>query len=86
MPASPYYTTSDSTVSAVDAAVVTASDSLTIPVTRALYIGSAGNIAVTLAKGSVVTFANVTSGSILPVQAVKVMATGTTVTGVLALY
>ena len=86
MPASPYYTTPDSTVSAIDAAAVTANDSTVLAVTRALFVGTGGNVAVTMAKGTVVTFANVPSGSILPVQVTKVMATNTTASSILALY
>lgn len=86
MPASPYYATADSTVSAIDAATVTPSDTTVLPVTRALYIGAGGSIAVLTAKGTAVTFSGLNSGAILPVQVTKVLATGTTAGGILALY
>jgi hypothetical protein len=55
-------------------------------VTRAVYNGTATACDITLKtnKGSTVTFANVPSGSFLPVQAVLVSATGCT--GLLAIY
>lgn len=53
---------------------------------RALYVGGAGNVAVVLNNGgAAVTFANVPSGTILPVQAYRVMLTNTTATSILAL-
>lgn len=53
---------------------------------RALWIGGAGNVAVVLNNGgAAVTFQNVPSGSLLPVQAFRVMSTNTTATNILAL-
>lgn len=53
--------------------------------TRALYVGSAGNVALVLASGASVTFANVAGGSWLPVRAVQVRATGTTASAIVAM-
>ena len=64
---------------------VTTSDSVVIPMTRALYVGVGGNIAVTDINDNV-TYVNVPSGSILPVQVSKVLATGTTASSIVALY
>ncbi len=64
---------------------VTPNDATEIPTTRALYIGVAGNVTVTMAYGQVVTFTAVANG-ILPVQVTKVMATGTAATNIVALY
>ena len=64
---------------------VTPSDSVVIPMTRALYVGVGGNIRVTDINDNV-TYANVPSGSILPVQVSKVFATGTTASSIVALY
>ena len=60
-------------------------------VTRAIYVGGAGNITITLAgyrgEGSLdLTFVGVTAGTILPVRAIKVKAEGTTATELLGLY
>jgi hypothetical protein len=64
---------------------VTPSDSVVIPMTRALYVGVGGNVRVTDINDNV-TYANVPSGSILPVQVSKVFATSTTATSIVALY
>lgn len=64
---------------------VTPSDSVVIPMTRALYVGVGGNVRVTDINDNV-TYANVPSGSILPIQASKVLATGTTASSIVALY
>jgi hypothetical protein len=82
------YRTADATVSARRAAAVTFSDSTEIEATRALYIGASGNVAILLVDGGTVTFQGLNAGTILPVQAVRVLSTGTTVGAgtVLALY
>lgn len=46
--------------------------------TRAIYVGSAGDVAVVLISGDVLTFAGVPAGTLLPVRAIRVKATGTT--------
>lgn len=57
------------------------------PVPRALYIGGAGDVALRAAgDGADVTFVGLTAGSILPVRAQYVRATGTTATNIVALY
>ena len=60
---------------------------LTVP-TRGLFIGVAGNVSVVpLASPSTsVVFKNVAAGSVLPVAALRVNATGTTATDIVALY
>lgn len=82
----PAYRTADATVSAYDAKAVTLSDSTELAPTRALYIGGAGNLKVTMAYGTEVTFSGLSAGSILPIQVTKAWATGSTATLVLALY
>lgn len=64
---------------------VTPSDSTSLSGVRALYVGVAGDVAVTM-KGSstAVTFKAVPVG-ILPIQVSKVMATNTTATDIVAL-
>jgi ethanolamine utilization microcompartment shell protein EutS len=64
---------------------VTPSDTTVLSSVRALYIGGAGDVAVTMQDGSTGTLPNATAGSILPVQCTKVMATGTTATNIRAL-
>lgn len=82
------YRSADATTSARRAAAVTYSDSAVIENTRALFIGAAGNVKVTMVEGGDVTFQGLAAGTILPVQVIKVWSAGTTVTAgaVLALY
>ena len=53
--------------------------------TRALYVGSAGSIAVVMASGASVNFAVVPSGTVLPVRVTRVMSTGTSAADILGL-
>lgn len=55
-------------------------------VTRALWIGGAGNLKVTLLDGSAVTLNGCAAGQVVPVRAARVWATGTTATNIVALY
>ncbi len=81
------YRVADATVSARRVAAVTLSDSTVLENTRALYIGTGGTLKVTMVEGGDVTFTNLPSGSILPVQVTKCWSTGSSgVSGVLALY
>ena len=70
-----------------NAAAVTPSDSTDLAYTsRALYIGGAGNLVVTMAGGGDVTFSAVPAGSILPIRVSRVKATSTTATSIVNLY
>jgi hypothetical protein len=51
-----------------------------------LYVGGAGDLKVKTAGGDEVTFTGILAGTFLPVQVVRVFATGTTATTVLALW
>ncbi len=76
----------NSTSPAHGAVAVTPNDSAVIPVCRALYVGTAGNITVRMADGQDnVLFANVPVG-ILSIQVDKVYTTGTGASSILALY
>lgn len=81
------YTSADATVSARRAVVITPSDTadLSDP-TRAVYIGNTGNLKVDMVSGGTVTFKNLPSGMVLPIQAIKVYATGTSATELIGLY
>ena len=68
------------------AVAVTPHDTNAIPTTLALYVGGAGGLKVDMAGGGTVTFAAVPAGSVLPIQAVRVYATGTAATNIVALY
>jgi hypothetical protein len=77
--------TAASTAPAAHAVAVTPNDSTTFPVTRALYIGTTGNVAVRMASGVTITFTAVPVG-VLPIQVDRVLSTGTTASTILALY
>ena len=76
------------------AAAVTPSDSANIPpitggdnnVGCVLYIGGAGNLKITTYGGDTVTLNGVLAGTFIPVNVVKVWATDTTATNVIALW
>ncbi|MBV1904333.1 MAG: hypothetical protein KUG58_11940 [Marinosulfonomonas sp.] len=55
-------------------------------VTRALYVGQTGDISVEMKSGQIVGFQNVQGGSILAIRTLKVRATGTTATGLIAMW
>ena len=75
----------DATISATDAQTVAPSDSAVLSTTRSLYVGTTGNLAVTMLSGSILTFTNVPVG-ILPIQVTQVRLTNTTASGIIALY
>lgn len=70
------------------AAVVTPSDTVDLAfVSRALYVGGAGNITVIMAgDGSTVLFSAVPAGLVLPIRVNRVKATGTTATLIVAMW
>lgn len=86
MAGTPSYRTADATVSAYDAAAVTPADDGALRVTRALYVGGAGNVKVDMTLGNTVTFVGVVAGTILPIQVSRVYNTDTTATNIVALY
>lgn len=72
---------------AMNFASVTPSDSVGLTYfSRALYVGTTGDVVVVSPSGSAVTFVGVPAGAILPVKAVRVNATGTTAGGIVALW
>jgi hypothetical protein len=55
-------------------------------VPRAIYVGGAGNIVAVMADGRTATFNGAAAGSVLPIQPVRINATSTTATNLVALY
>ncbi|MGB5067925.1 MAG: hypothetical protein WBO29_11205 [Albidovulum sp.] len=53
---------------------------------RAIYVGQTGNLSARLAGGQTVVFENVQGGTVLPARATGINATGTTATGIVALW
>jgi hypothetical protein len=81
--AAPFSTTPDSC--AVNCIAITPADAdLAAPV-RALYIGGSGNVRINDTGNGAVTFVAVQAGTILPVMARRVYATGTTATNIVGL-
>ena len=54
-------------------------------VPRAIFVGGAGAIALVTKAGTTLTFSGLTAGTVLPVRAKRVLATGTTATGLIGL-
>jgi hypothetical protein len=78
----------DATVSARRGIVVTPTDAvdLTNGVCRAIYVGVTGDLVVVMPyDDSTVTFTNVPVG-IFPIQCSQIYSTGTTASGIVALY
>jgi hypothetical protein len=80
------YHSANATVAAKRAVAVTPTDGVLIPATRALYVGTSGNLVVRMAEDdNTITFSSVPAG-IFPVQVVEVLATNTTASNIIALY
>jgi hypothetical protein len=74
------------TTPATRAVAITPSDSVDLAnVTRSLYCGGSGAIALITMGGDTVTFSNVQAGQILPIRVSRVLATGTTAANLLGL-
>ena len=55
-------------------------------VTRAIFVGGAGSLKLTLASGATVVLAAVAAGTTLPVRATRGWSGGTSATSILALW
>lgn len=66
---------------------VTPSNSTNMPhVTRAIYVGGAGNIAAVMASGDTVLFVAVPAGALLPICVKRINSTNTTAVNMVALW
>jgi hypothetical protein len=79
------YEVSTSPATGATAANAHDTNQLTNGTCRSLYIGTTGDVKVTMANGDVATFTNVAVG-VLPVSCKQVFSTGTTASGIVALY
>lgn len=68
------------------AATFTNSDTNYLPTPSVIYVGVTGNVKVTTAQGDDTVFVAVPAGSVIPVQVVRVWATGTTASSLLRIY
>ena len=55
-------------------------------VTRALFVGTGGDVAVVMTGSGSVKLANVPSGTLLPIRVERVLATGTTAGNIVGLW
>ena len=69
---------------AMDAAVVTPSDTADVSLTffRGIIVGVAGAVKVTMNGTTTITFPNLVAGVIHPICGTRIWATGTTATGI----
>ena len=75
------------TAPARDAVAVTPDDANDLPyLPRAVFVGQGGDVSVRLAGGATVVFQNVQGGSVLPLRAAGINATGTTAAAIVALW
>lgn len=68
------------------AVAVTASDATSIPATRGLYVGGAGNATLVFEDGTEVALVGLLAGVVYPFRVTKVKSTGLTAADLVALY
>ena len=69
------------------AAAITTSDTVSLTgITRAVYVGGAGNITAIMSNGDAVLFTAVPVGTLLPIRCTRINATATTATLLIAMY
>ncbi len=69
------------------AAGIVPSDAEALPhVTRAIYVGEGGDVALRLMGGSEVVLRGLQGGSMIPLRVERVLATGTTAAGLVGLW
>lgn len=82
--------TSNLTSPAAAGAIVTPDDTTRLPmVSRALYVGTGGNLRLQLVdqpEGETVTLENVQAGVFYPLRVAKVLSTGTTAGAIVAVW
>lgn len=64
---------------------ITPADGVIFPSTRAVFVGSTGDLAVTFISGVECTFTNVPDGTTLPIAVIEIKATGTTASDIIGL-
>lgn len=68
------------------AEAVTPSNTVNLSSPSVIYVGVGGAVKVTTAQGDEVTFSGLTAGTVIPVQVLRVWATGTTATNMVRIY
>lgn len=67
-------------------AAITPHDSTDMDLTRAIYVGGAGNLVAVDVDGTATTFTAVAAGTILPIRCRRINSTSTTATALVAIY
>lgn len=81
------FSTSAAQTPAAFAKVITPADSDLDDITRSIYVGGAGDLAVAMAgDGAVVIFSDVVAGQVLPIRASQIRSTATTATNIVAMW
>ncbi|MEM9224102.1 MAG: hypothetical protein AAGB11_17100 [Pseudomonadota bacterium] len=88
MPAKDLYSTYDRGLNApaANAFVITPSNTDITHVTRAIYVGGAGDLEVRMVGGVRLTFTGLNAGTVLPCSVDRVFPTETTATDIIGLY
>lgn len=68
------------------ATTFTNSDTVNLPSPSVIYVGVTGDVKVTTAQGDDTVFVAVPAGVVIPVQVIRVWATGTNATSLLRIY
>ena len=68
------------------ATTFTNSDTKYLPTPSVIYVGGTGNVKVTTAQGDDTIFLGLQPGQVIPVQVIRVWATGTTALNLLRIY
>ena len=68
------------------ATTFTASDTINLSTPSVIYVGGAGTVKVTTAQGDDTTFVGLQAGQVIPVQVIRVWASGLTATSLLRIY
>lgn len=80
------FSESSTTGPAAFAKVITPADSDLDDVTRSIYIGGTGNLAVTMLGGGIVLFSAIPAGTVLPIRVSQIRSTLTTATLIVGMF
>ena len=69
-----------------DAAAVTPSDTVNFAEPSVIFVGTTGAVRVLTAQGSDVTFGAVPGGTVVPLQVLRVFASGTSATNLIRIF
>ncbi|MDX3928210.1 MAG: hypothetical protein QHC90_20695 [Shinella sp.] len=67
-------------------AIVPDNDAELAVTTRALYVGTGGDVTLVTVSGETVTFVNIAPGSVLPLRTARILENGTTAADLVGLY